>query len=92
MQQTVSETNGQRSDGSGSVTIRVNNHPVTLSDHKASGLEIKQGAIQQGVSIQENFNLFRVKGGGQLDPIGDAETINLHKDEEFRATAPDDNS
>lgn len=74
------------------VTVKVNNKPVTFPDHKVTGLEIKQTAIQQGVAIQEDFNLFRVKGGGKLDPVADDERVTLHKDEEFRATAPDDNS
>lgn len=92
MQQTVSEQKDPHADGTKTVTVKVNNHPVTFQDHKATGLEIKRTAIQQSVAIQEDFNLFRVKGGGQLEPVADNETVTLHKDEEFRATAPDDNS
>lgn len=74
------------------VTVTVNNNPVTFQDHKATGLEIKQTAIQQGVAIQVSFNLFRIKGNGQLDPIGDNEVVTLHPNEKFRATTADDNS
>lgn len=92
MQENIIEKEGSTPKDARTVTVKVNNHPVTFQDHKVTGLEIKQTAIQQGVAIQEDFNLFRVKGGGKLDPIADGETVTLHKDEEFRATAPDDNS
>ena len=92
MQENVFEQERSHEKDAKTVTVKVNNHSVTFQDHKATGLEIKQTAIQQGVAIQEDFNLFRVKGGGKLDPVADGETVTLHKDEEFRATAPDDNS
>ncbi len=92
MQHNLVEQEASREKDAKTVTVKVNNKPVTFHDHKATGLEIKRTAIQQGVPIQEDFNLFRVKGSGKLDPIADDETVTLHKDEEFRATAPDDNS
>jgi hypothetical protein len=92
MEETVSEQQEMHAKDANAVTIRVNNRPVIFQDHETNGLEIKRTAIQQGLSIEEDFNLFRVKGGGNLDPIRDAEIVLLHKDEEFRATAPDDNS
>lgn len=92
MQQTTFEQKNPHKNEEKTITVRVNNHAVTFQDHKVTGLEIKRTAIQQGVAIQEDFNLFRVKGGGSLDPIDDSETVTLHKNEEFRATAPDDNS
>lgn len=92
MEQPITKEQEPHAGGVKTVTVKVNNHPVTFQDHKATGIEIKRTAIQQGVAIQEDFNLFRVKGGGQLEPVGDGETVTLHKDEEFRATAPDDNS
>lgn len=88
----VSESKSSDENGIKTVTAKVNNHPVTFQTHKTTGIEIKQAAIQQGVVIQEDFNLFRVKEGGKLVPVTDAETVTLHKNEEFRATAPDDNS
>ncbi|MEH1869960.1 multiubiquitin domain-containing protein [Nostoc sp.] len=74
------------------ITVNVNERPVTFSEHKATGLEIKQTAIKQGVAIQEDFVLFEVKGNSPLKQIGDCETITLHEGQKFRATAPDDNS
>jgi len=91
MQEPIIEK-AKEKDSPKAVTVKVNNQPVTFQDHKATGLEIKQTAIQQGVQIELNFNLFRVKGGGKLDPIKDNETVTLHPNEEFRATTADDDS
>ncbi|MHC5777954.1 multiubiquitin domain-containing protein [Nostoc sp.] len=74
------------------ITVTVNERPVNFSQHKVTGLEIKQTAIKQGVAIQEDFVLFEVKGNSPLKQIGDCETITLHEGQKFRATAPDDNS
>lgn len=74
------------------ITVTVNERPVTFSEQKATGLEIKQTAIKQGVAIQEDFVLFEVRGNSPLKQIGDGETVNLHEKQKFRATAPDDNS
>jgi Multiubiquitin len=70
----------------------VNRHTVVFHAHKASGAEIKSTAIAQGVQIQQDFNLFEKRAGHPLKPIGDAEVVELHEGEEFRAVAPDDNS
>ncbi|MBD2166418.1 multiubiquitin domain-containing protein [Calothrix membranacea FACHB-236] len=74
------------------ITVTVNERPVTFSQQKATGLEIKQTAIQQGVAIQEDFVLFEVKGNSPLKQVGDCETVILHEGQKFRVTAPDDNS
>lgn len=74
------------------VTVTVNGNEVVFQVHEASGAQIKATAISQGVAIQQDFNLFRVKPEGGLQPIGDAETVKLHEHEKFRAVAPDDNS
>lgn len=92
MQEKIIEQDSTHDDRNKEVTVKVNNHPVKFQDHKTTGLEIKQTAIQQGVAIKQDFSLFRVKGGGKLDPIADDEKVTLHKDEEFRATDTDDNS
>lgn len=88
----LSEVAEKRSEGSKTVSITVNERPVNFSNHKATGLEIKQTAIKQGVAIQADFVLFEVKGNAQLKQIGDCDTVTLHKGQVFRATAPDDNS
>src|SRR5258706_15181304 len=74
------------------VTVTVNNRPVTFSAKEATGSEIKQTAIAQHVSIQADFALFEVKGQGNLKQIGDHELVKLHPHQEFRAVGPDDNS
>jgi hypothetical protein len=75
------------------ITIKLNGHTVIFQEHKVNGIEIKRAGIAQGVpNIQEDFVLFKVNHGGKLKPIGDAEEISIHDNEEFRAIAPDDNS
>lgn len=74
------------------ITVTINERPVTFTKHKATGLEIKQTAIQQGITIQEDFVLFEIRGNSPLKQIGDCETIVLHENQKFCATAPDDNS
>lgn len=73
------------------VTITLNNRPVKLHDHKTTGLEIKEAAVDQGVSIQVSFALFRITGNAQ-HPVRNDEEITVHNDERFRAVAADDNS
>ena len=73
-------------------TINVNEKSVTMQGHKATGMEIKETAIAQGVSIQKDFNLFRVNPGNNLKQIRDDETVALHEGEQFRAVTTDDNS
>ena len=71
------------------VTITVNGQPVEMPKGEASGAEIKQAAIEQGVTIEPDFSLFlREKDG--LDLVRDDETIKVKKDYEFTAVAPDD--
>jgi Multiubiquitin len=92
MEDTVTQVIEQQSDRPKPVTVTVNNRPIVFQDHKATGQEIKETAIQQGVTIGLDFALFEVKGGGNLKPIADDETVILHEGEAFRAVAPDDNS
>lgn len=74
------------------ITITVNFKPVTMPERHATGVEIKQAAIAQGVNIQLDFILFRDKGQGRRDPIRDDERIELHRGERFEAVPGDDNS
>ncbi len=77
------------------IEIELNNKTVSFPDERgrdeATGAEIKTAAIAQGVSIQPNFPLFRVKGK-KLEPIRDDESVPIRDDRKFRAVAPDDNS
>jgi hypothetical protein len=75
-----------------SITVTVNGRNVVFHERKATGLEIKETAISQGVAIQKDFALFEVKGGDHLKPVADHEVVELHSKQAFRAVAPDDNS
>jgi Multiubiquitin len=74
------------------VDITVNFKPVVMPAHRATGLQIKQTAIAQGVAIQLDFVLFRDRGNGRRDPVRDSETIELTRGERFEAVPGDDNS
>jgi hypothetical protein len=74
------------------VTITVNFKPVSFIVRHATGLEIKQAAIEQGVKIQLDFVLFRDKGHGRRDPIRDDQSVDLEQGEKFEAVPGDDNS
>jgi NAD(P)H-flavin reductase len=74
------------------VEITVNNKQVHIAGPKASGLEIKQAAIAQGVQIEADFRLAEIKPDGKHKIIGDNESVALHDGLRFVATAPDDNS
>jgi hypothetical protein len=74
------------------ITVLVNERPVSFTERHVTGAEIKTTVISQGVPIQPDFALFEVKGPGKLKPVGDDEKVNLNPNAEFRALAPDDNS
>ncbi len=71
------------------VIVSVNGQPVEVPKGEASGTEIKQAAIAQGVSIEPNFSLF-LRGKDGLEPVRDDETVKLKKDVDFVAVAADD--
>ncbi|MCQ9163108.1 multiubiquitin domain-containing protein [Arthrobacter sp. STN4] len=72
--------------------ITVNNKPVVIPDKKITGYEIKQAAIEQGVSIELDFQLALILPKGR-QIIGDSdELVITHKKDNFIATAADDNS
>ncbi|MGE4150815.1 MAG: hypothetical protein AB7G17_01000 [Phycisphaerales bacterium] len=74
-----------------SVTIKVNRNDVKMPRRRATGLEIKQAAVRQGVRIQLDFLLYRIVGGEQVR-VPDDKQVTLHECDEFRCVAPDDNS
>ena len=77
------------------IEVELNNKTVSFPDERgrdeATGAEIKAAAIAQGIAIQPNFPLFRVKGK-KLEPIRDDESVPLRGGLKLRAVAPDDNS
>lgn len=74
------------------VEISVNFKPVVMPDHKATGLQIKQTAIAQGVNIKPDFILYEVKDGSRRHRVPDEKEISLHPGDKFEAVADDDNS
>lgn len=74
------------------VTIEVNSHKVKMPAGPASGLEIKNAAIDQGVKIEPNFVLQQQLPNGSAKVIGDDDKVPLSDHLVFTAIAPDDNS
>jgi len=74
------------------VKITVNKRPVRLDDDDDTGLEIKQGAIEQGVAIQLDFVLSLHLRDGGTRIIGDPDRIEVDERSRFTAVAGDDNS
>lgn len=72
-------------------TITVNRKPVDMLDKHATGLEIKQAAIAQGVQISLDFQLSQ-KLGKKWEIIDDNEKVRVDKNPEFTAVDGDDNS
>lgn len=74
------------------VTVYVNEQPVELRGHTATGAEIKGAAIAQGVQIQPNFVLQEELPNGTSRIVGDEDKVHLREHLRFTAIAPDDNS
>ena len=74
------------------VTISVNDQPVQLQGHTATGAEIKLAAIAQGVHIQPNFVLQEELPNGTSRIVGDHDEVHLREHLRFTAIQPDDNS
>jgi hypothetical protein len=74
------------------VTVSVNEQPVKLEGHRATGAEIKAAAIAQGVHIQPNFVLQEELPNGTSRIVGDNDEVHLREHLRFTAIAPDDNS
>lgn len=69
-----------------------NKKPIWLLKARLSGLEIKHGAIAQGLPIQPMYVLFLIKNRNHRTVIGDADVIEIREGIEFAAVADDDNS
>ena len=72
--------------------IVVNEHPVVVHDNRMTGRQIKQAAIDQGVSIQIDFVLSEERPNNRPQIIGDDELVTVNKNSRFHAVSPDDNS
>jgi hypothetical protein len=73
------------------IPVTINNQTVQLPEREMTGLEIKQAAAEQGLPIDTGFQL-SVKHGPRYDVIGDTDTVRIHRNLEFLAVPPDDNS
>jgi len=74
------------------IEIIVNKKKVEIAGPTATGLQIKQAAIAQGVQIQLDFELKQVLDNNERKIVGDNDVIAITKHEKFVATASDDNS
>lgn len=74
------------------VEVEVNGHPVQISGRSATGVQIKEAAIAQGVPIQPNFVLQQELPNGSSQIVGDTDEVHLRPHLRFTAIAPDDNS
>lgn len=86
---------GQQLDDGGKaqpVTVVVNNKPIEVGGPTATGLQIKQAAIDQGASIKLDFHLSVIGEDGKEVRVKDDESVTLRPDLKFFAVAGDDNS
>ena len=74
------------------ISVEVNGTRVVFSNHRVTGLEIKRAAIEQGATLEIDFQLWRLEGQHKRVQIADNEEAELHEGERFAATTPDDNS
>jgi hypothetical protein len=74
------------------VDIKVNGRQVRLEGPRATGLQIKEGALAQGVPIQVSFQLSEKLGEHKTRIIVNEDTVTLHDDDVFVCVADDDNS
>ena len=74
------------------VEILVNERKVKIAGPRATGLQIKQAAISQGVSIQLDFVLSEELGERKSRVVGDKDEVAVTDHSRFVAVAPDDNS
>lgn len=74
------------------VTIEVNDHEVHMPAGPATGLEIKNAAIKQGVKIQPTFVLQVQLPNGSSKVVGNDDKVPLTEHLAFTAIAADDNS
>ena len=79
-------------DEDGKVEVTVNDKPVVLEGVIQTGSSIKKAAIEQDVSINDDFVLSIELGGGKTKLVGDDEKIEVHDEQRFLAIENDDNS
>ena len=88
----ASEQEVNKMDNDSKFQVTVNDKPVVLEGAKQTGASVKKAAIEQDVSIKEDFVLSIELGGGKTKLVGDNEEIVVHDGERFLAIENDDNS
>ncbi|WP_129789672.1 multiubiquitin domain-containing protein [Promicromonospora panici] len=81
-----------RGPGQRPIEVNINGKTVILSDHRMTGLEIKEAAVAQGVIPDVGFQLSEERPNGELVHVRDDETVTVTRHSQFLAVAPDDNS
>jgi len=79
-------------DQSHTVIVHVNEQPVEVPAPKATGLEIKQGAVNAHLQVQLDFVLSEERHNGDTRIIGDGDNVTVNKESRFLLVPPDDNS
>ena len=74
------------------IEVSVNDKPVVLEGAEQTGERVKKAAVEQNVSIKEDFVLSIELGGGKTVLVGDDEAIVVGAGERFLAIENDDNS
>ena len=74
------------------VDVVVNKQAVRIEGPRATGLQIKEAAIAQGVRIQVSFQLSEKLGDHKTRVVGNTDTVTLREGAVFVAVADDDNS
>jgi hypothetical protein len=74
------------------VTITVNNKPVTVTGPKATGLQIKQAAIDAGQNIELSFTLSQLQPNGRYKNVTDKQVVTVNPQSVFTATDDEDDS
>ena len=74
------------------ITFILNKKPVIVTEHRLTGLQVKQAAIEARIEIALDFQLKIRHGNSSWEVVGDGDTVTVNKNTEFRAVTPDDNS
>lgn len=74
------------------IEICVNNRTIKIEKGLRTGLEIKQAAKAQGLSIELDFVLSLEEANGQSRTIGNSDKVRVRKGMKFICIADDDNS
>jgi hypothetical protein len=75
------------------MTVKVNEQKVELPSDRVTGMQIKEAAKNQGVQIELDFQLFlEGRDGNPTRSIGDNQTIEIDKKDEFLCNTGDHDS